>query len=138
MTWLSKVQSSTWFLLQPFPALGKVGKCHFPFSTGGWKKDSSLCSVFHWFSLLHFPFWSGQSWEISLKHRHLQPQPRVLTASRALFPHQPAPMGQEQGPHTYQSVYDQHSQHVCSELISKMCTQDCTEEGREAGRTGYS
>lgn len=30
MTWLSKVQSSAQFLLQPFPTLGKVGKCHFP------------------------------------------------------------------------------------------------------------
>lgn len=35
MTWLSKVQSSTWFLLQPFPTLGKVGKCNFPFFAWG-------------------------------------------------------------------------------------------------------
>lgn len=70
MTWVGKVQSSTWFLLQLFPILGKVGRCHFPFFAGGWKKESSPCSVFHCFCLFHFSFTGGQSWEISLQHRH--------------------------------------------------------------------
>lgn len=81
MTWLSKVQSSIWLLLQPFPTLGKVGKCHFPFFAAGWKKESSPCSVFHRFCLFNFPFTGGQSWEISLQHRHLLLQLSVLALS---------------------------------------------------------
>lgn len=55
MTWLSKVQSSTWLLRQPFPTLGKVGKCHFPFYAAGWRKRAlpALSStVFAFFCLV--------------------------------------------------------------------------------------